>query len=71
MVYLHWVGLLGLASQCVLAADVEQSDKHISLQRSLESGKWALETRDLFQANSCESCKVSLGIFMANWTVQR
>ncbi|KAM3502989.1 hypothetical protein MY11210_008879 [Beauveria gryllotalpidicola] len=50
-------GFTAIASQSIIVAQGQQQSKHIMLQRSLEAGTWALETRDMFEIKTCESCQ--------------
>ncbi|OAR03115.1 hypothetical protein LLEC1_05371 [Akanthomyces lecanii] len=50
MALLRPLGLVALAAQCASLAGAQQLSKHALLQRSLEAGTWALETRDMFES---------------------
>ncbi|KAM3525687.1 hypothetical protein NHJ13051_003860 [Beauveria bassiana] len=52
----YW-GIIAIASQSIIVAQGQQQSKHTMLQRSLEAGTWALETRDMFEIKTCESCQ--------------
>ncbi|TQV94420.1 hypothetical protein V2A60_002549 [Cordyceps javanica] len=53
---LHSLALSALF-ESIFLVEAQQPSKHAMLQRSLESGTWAIETRDLFELKTCESCQ--------------
>ncbi|KAJ3489807.1 hypothetical protein NLG97_g5917 [Lecanicillium saksenae] len=59
MASLRSLGLVALASQLAQAL---QPREHVLLQRSLEAGTWALETRDMFEIKTCDACRSMISV---------